>query len=142
MTLRAGQETGEWAHGRPDVQGVVRHQRPPVALESRIQGAVSGSYSVYQYLAQVDLPDIAHIDAVSARSLLPGVTAHLQGLSLAPLPDTRFDGQGGRGAARSPTATPAPGRPWRGGRWRGSWTARSTPCWRCGAPLPGPPGGH
>ena len=97
VTLRAGQETGEWAYGRPDVQGVVRHQRPPVALESRIQGAVSGSYSVYQYLAQVDLPDIAHIDAVSVRSLLPGVTAHLQGLSLAPLPDTRFDGQGGRG---------------------------------------------
>ena len=55
---------------------------------------------------------------------------------------TRFE-RAGRG--RSPTATPAPGPPWRGGRWRGLWTARSTSCWTCAAPPPGgdaDPGRH
>jgi hypothetical protein len=89
-TLRAGLETAEWAFGRPDVRAAAAHGQAPVALETRLVGAVSGAFSVYEYLAGVDLSGLEAVDSVSARSLLPGVAAYVQGLSLAPVPDGRY----------------------------------------------------
>jgi hypothetical protein len=102
-TLRAGAETAEWAYGRPDVRAAAAHGQAPVALETRLVGAVSGAYSVYEYLAAVDLTGLEVVDSVAARSLLPGVGAYVQGLSLAPVPDGRYrleEGAAVNGAAR------------------------------------------
>lgn len=111
-TLRAGLETAEWAYGRPDVRAAVAHAQAPVALETRLVGAVSGAFSVYEYLATVDLDGLDAVESVSARSLLPGVAAYVQGLSLAPAPeDARYRLESGAAvnAAARPRASLAGG---------------------------------
>ena len=111
-TLRAGLETAEWAYGRPDVRAAVVHAQAPVALETRLVGAVSGAFSVYEYLAAVDLDGLDAVESVSARSLLPGVAAYVQGLSLAPAPeDARYRLESGAAvnAAARPRASLAGG---------------------------------
>jgi hypothetical protein len=60
--LRAGVETAEWAHDRPDVRVRVRHRRPPATAESwRPQGA---AYQGHRYLAVLRLPGRYNVDAV------------------------------------------------------------------------------
>jgi hypothetical protein len=88
--LRAGLETAEWAYGRPDVRARAGHSQAPLALETRLVGAVGGSYAVYEYLAAVDVEEMVELRTVSARALIPGVTAYVQGLYLEPRPDRRF----------------------------------------------------
>ncbi|MDQ3702654.1 MAG: YfhO family protein, partial [Chloroflexota bacterium] len=90
VTLRAGVETAEWAYGRPDVRAQVRHAPAPVALEIRLAGAVSGSFTVFEYLATVDLTAFAELREVRARAVIPGAGAYIQGLFLEPVPDDRF----------------------------------------------------
>ncbi len=89
-TLRAGVETAEWAYERPDVRGKVRHQQAPVAQETRLSGAVSGTYTVFEYLATVDLEAFRELREVRARALVPGVPGYIQGLYLEPVSDGRF----------------------------------------------------
>jgi hypothetical protein len=89
-TLRAGVETAEWAYGRPDVRAAVRHRQAPVALQTRLTGAVGGTYPVYEYLAAVDLTGLRAVREVRARGLVPGVTAYVAGLYLEPGADGRF----------------------------------------------------
>jgi hypothetical protein len=72
-----------------------------VALETRLVGAVSGAFSVYEYLAGVDLSGLDAVESVSARSLLPGVAAYVQGLSLAPAPDSRYHLESGAAVNRA-----------------------------------------
>ncbi|MDQ5846482.1 MAG: YfhO family protein, partial [Acidobacteriota bacterium] len=49
--LRAGVETAEWAHDRPDVRAVVLHHLAPV-FDSRQEGSVDG-FPAYRYWARI-----------------------------------------------------------------------------------------
>lgn len=91
--LRAGEGTAEWAFGRPDVRASVQHRQEPVAvaLETRLVGAVSGTFTVFEYLATVDLEAPLELRDVRARSLLPGVPAFIQALYVVPAGDSRFE---------------------------------------------------
>ena len=59
--IRAGVETAEWAHDRPDVRVRIRHRRPTVTESWRPQGA---SYDGHRYLATLRLPGRYNIDAL------------------------------------------------------------------------------
>jgi hypothetical protein len=87
LTLRAGIETAEWAYGRPDVRASVRHQQAPVGLETRLQGAVAGAYRVFEYMAVLAPPQPVEATEIRAQSLVPGVTAFIRGVWLAPGPE-------------------------------------------------------
>jgi len=59
--IRAGIETAEWAHERPDVRVRVRHRRPPTTESWRPRGA---SYDGHRYLARLRLPGRYNVDAI------------------------------------------------------------------------------
>jgi hypothetical protein len=84
VTLRAGLETAEWAYGRRDVRTAVRHRQAPIALETRLQGAVEGRFAVFQYAALVDVTLTTPVVEIDGRSLAPGVTAVVDGIYLEP----------------------------------------------------------
>lgn len=85
LSLRAGRETAEWAYGRSDVQAAVKHARAAVALETRLVDAVSSTFSVYEYLATLELGELLEIREVRARSIVPGVAGYIQGLWIDPV---------------------------------------------------------
>lgn len=49
--IRAGEETAEWAHDRPDVKAMIRHQSAPVF--DRQAGDLQNSYQANRYFAQI-----------------------------------------------------------------------------------------
>ena len=53
--LRAGDETAEWAHERPDVRRQARHRLAPVAETWRVEGA-EGSFAAHHFIAVFTLP--------------------------------------------------------------------------------------
>lgn len=59
--IRAGIETAEWAHDRPDVRVRVRHRRPPTIESWRPQGA---TYEGHRFLAVLRLPGRYNVDAL------------------------------------------------------------------------------
>jgi hypothetical protein len=84
VVLRAGVETAEWAYGRADVRGAVRHLQAPVALETRLQGAVEGRFEVYEYWALEDVTLSAPLAEIRGRSLVPGITGFVDGIYVEP----------------------------------------------------------
>jgi Bacterial membrane protein YfhO len=54
--LRAGSDTAEWAHDRPDIRTRIRHARPPVATSYAVADA-QGSYEGHTYLTSLALPE-------------------------------------------------------------------------------------
>ncbi|MGH2351360.1 MAG: hypothetical protein ACRDI2_18885, partial [Chloroflexota bacterium] len=106
VTLRAGLETAEWAYGRPDVRASVQHRQAPVALQTRLVGAVSGAFTVNEYLATFDLAAPTAVREVRARSLIPGVKAYLQGLYVTPAEDSRFARASGGGSRANEALRP------------------------------------
>jgi hypothetical protein len=59
--LRAGIETGEWAHDRADVRARVRHARPPLQSSFRPAGQ---DFEGHRYLAVLDLQGRYRIDGL------------------------------------------------------------------------------
>ncbi|MFN0087361.1 MAG: YfhO family protein, partial [Blastocatellia bacterium] len=53
-SLRAGQETAEWAYDRPDVRAVIRHARPPIA--ESWSGDGPAVFDAHAYRARLPLP--------------------------------------------------------------------------------------
>lgn len=54
--LRAGKDTAEWAHDRPDIRTRIKHARPAVATSYAVEDA-QGSYEGHTYVASVALPE-------------------------------------------------------------------------------------
>lgn len=54
--LRAGADTAEWAHDRPDIRTRIRHARPTVATSYPVEDA-QGRYEGHTYVASVALPE-------------------------------------------------------------------------------------
>jgi hypothetical protein len=63
FALRAGADTSEWAHDRPDINARVRHGRAPVASSYRVADA-SGDYEGHTYVASFALPARAAVTGV------------------------------------------------------------------------------
>jgi hypothetical protein len=58
--LRAGVDTAEWSHDRPDIQKRIRHRRAEVAGSYEVNDA-NGNYQAHSYLASVTLPQKSRI---------------------------------------------------------------------------------
>lgn len=56
--LRAGKDTAEWAHDRPDIRTRIKHARPAVATSYAVEDA-QGRYEGHTYVAYVALPERA-----------------------------------------------------------------------------------
>ncbi|HKG15244.1 MAG TPA: YfhO family protein, partial [Pyrinomonadaceae bacterium] len=54
--LRAGADTAEWAHDRPDIRTRIKHARPTVATSYAVEDA-QGRYEGHTYVASVSLPE-------------------------------------------------------------------------------------
>jgi len=54
--LRAGADTAEWAHDRPDIRARIRHARPTVATSYTVEDA-QGRYEGHTYVASIALPE-------------------------------------------------------------------------------------
>lgn len=54
--LRAGKDTAEWAHDRPDILTRIKHARPAVATSYPVEDA-QGRYEGHTYVASVSLPE-------------------------------------------------------------------------------------
>ena len=53
LALRAGIETAEWAHERPDVRAAIKHQLAPIY--AGYPGDEAGSFTAYRYWARLSL---------------------------------------------------------------------------------------
>jgi hypothetical protein len=53
-TLRAGQDTSEWAYDRPDVRSAIKHSRARIA--ESWSGDAASSFQAHSYLARIGLP--------------------------------------------------------------------------------------
>jgi hypothetical protein len=73
--LRAGVDTAEWAHDRPDVRQKVRHQRAPV-FES-FPGDDRNSFSGYRYWTRVNLGKKVRIQSLVMRRMVSSVSLGL-----------------------------------------------------------------
>ena len=69
-TLRAGVDTAEWAHERPDVRGSIPHALAPV-FDAR-PGDEQNSYQAHRYLALVPLGARGRVDKIEITNLTGG----------------------------------------------------------------------
>ncbi len=53
--LRAGEQTSEWSHDRPDLQSKILHRRAPVATSYLVEDP-SGNYESHTYVAKFSFP--------------------------------------------------------------------------------------
>jgi hypothetical protein len=70
--LRAGADTSEWAHERPDVRGNIRHRLAPVFDSSA--GDASGSFPAHRYHARVPLGARAAVERIEIENVAAGAT--------------------------------------------------------------------
>ena len=56
LALRAGADTAEWAHDRPDIRARIKHARPAVATSYPVEDA-QGRYEGHTYVASIALPE-------------------------------------------------------------------------------------
>lgn len=70
--LRAGVDTAEWAHERPDVRQVVRHSLAPI-FDSN-PGDPRNSFAAYRYWSRIALGERLHVDKVEIISLTQSAT--------------------------------------------------------------------
>jgi hypothetical protein len=73
--LRAGVDTAEWAHERPDVRAVIQHTLAPV-FDSRA-GDESHSFSSHRYLARLPLGARARVDRMEITNVTESVPLNL-----------------------------------------------------------------
>ncbi len=67
--LRAGDDTAEWAHERPDVRSVIRHKLAPV-FES-LPGDAQNSFKSYRYWARIGLGQRVRVQRIEMIKTLP-----------------------------------------------------------------------
>lgn len=85
FALRAGIDTSEWSHDRPDIVGKIRHARAPVAEREAVK-TPEGDYEAYTYVTAFALPETVTLvggeieSAAVARS--PQLTLSVLGVSL------------------------------------------------------------
>lgn len=84
--LRAGIDTAEWAHERPDVRAVVPHKLAPVF--STQAGDARASFQAYRYWSMLQLDEPLKVDRIELTNLTPRVAL---ALSKATLYDTGTD---------------------------------------------------
>jgi hypothetical protein len=73
--LRAGVDTAEWAHERPDVRAVIQHALAPV-FDSRA-GDESNSFPSHRYLARVPLGARARVERIEIANVTQNVPLNL-----------------------------------------------------------------
>ena len=59
--LRAGADTAEWAHDRPDIRSRIKHARPTIATSYAVEDA-QGRYEGHTYVASLALPERAALN--------------------------------------------------------------------------------
>ncbi|MDQ1557553.1 MAG: hypothetical protein QOD32_613 [Pyrinomonadaceae bacterium] len=74
--LRAGSDTAEWAHERPDVRAGVRHALAPV-FDSTPVADESGNYSSHRYWSRVALGEMLAVERVEIVNPTEGVALAL-----------------------------------------------------------------
>ncbi|MDX6268784.1 MAG: hypothetical protein QOD28_7 [Acidobacteriota bacterium] len=74
--LRAGSDTAEWAHERPDVRAGVRHARAPVFDSTPVMDE-SGNYSSHRYWSRVALGETLAVERVEIVNTSGGVALAL-----------------------------------------------------------------
>ncbi|MDQ1591055.1 MAG: hypothetical protein QOG71_1682 [Pyrinomonadaceae bacterium] len=74
--LRAGSDTAEWAHERPDVRAGVRHALAPV-FDSTPVADESGNYSSHRYWSRVALGETLAVERVEIVNTTEGVALAL-----------------------------------------------------------------
>jgi hypothetical protein len=60
LPMRAGADTAEWAHDRPDIHARIRHRRAAVATSYEVKDP-SGPYQAHAYLASLSLPRLTKV---------------------------------------------------------------------------------
>lgn len=100
LTLRAGLDTAEWAHERPDVRAVVKHNLAPIFDDQ--PGDAANSFRSYRYLASPPLPNTTRIERIEITNIMARAQLHIVAV-------TPFD---------SATRTSTPLMPIDVGRWR------------------------
>ncbi len=80
QTLRAGLDTAEWAHERPDVRAIIKHNLAPVF--DTHAGDAANSYPAYRYLARLALAAPAQITRIEITNVAPAATLTLWRASL------------------------------------------------------------
>jgi hypothetical protein len=78
--LRAGVDTAEWAHERPDVRAVIQHTLAPV-FDSRA-GDESNSFSSHRYLARVPLGARVRVERIEITNTTESAPLNLLKASL------------------------------------------------------------
>jgi hypothetical protein len=73
--LRAGVDTAEWAHERPDVRAIIQHALAPV-FDSRA-GDEGHSFDAYRYLARVPLGLRARVEKIEITNVTRSVPLNL-----------------------------------------------------------------
>src|SRR5205085_3842320 len=56
LDLRAGADTAEWAHDRPDIRASIKHARPAIATSYAVEDA-QGRYEGHTYVTSLALPE-------------------------------------------------------------------------------------
>ncbi len=87
LRLRAGIETAEWAHERPDVRATIKHALAPVF--DRAPGDSAGNYSALRFVTQLSFGQPLSVERIEIVSVKSGV-------SLAVWKATVFNSQDGR----------------------------------------------
>lgn len=67
-TLRAGNDTAEWAHERPDVKASIKHGLPPI-FDSR-PGDAQNSFPSLRYLKRINLGQQLHVEWIEVTCLV------------------------------------------------------------------------
>lgn len=84
--LRAGDDTAEWSHDRPDLKGKMLHRRAPVATSSIVEDP-AGNYESHNYVAGFSLPARARIThgeiEVATMNSAPKLTLDVKRVTLA-----------------------------------------------------------
>lgn len=78
--LRAGRDTAEWAHERPDVRPTIKHEFAPV-FDSTF-GDAEQSFKSYRYLARVALDERVNVKYVEVTNVSPKASLALYKISL------------------------------------------------------------
>ncbi|HKZ03732.1 MAG TPA: YfhO family protein [Pyrinomonadaceae bacterium] len=78
--LRAGIDTAEWAHERPDVRNVVGHSLAPV-FES-YPGDQQNSFPAYKYWTRIGLGSVESLDRVEITNLTESMTLSIDKITL------------------------------------------------------------
>ncbi len=84
IPLRAGRDLGEWAYNRPDVQGRVKHARPPtVAFRRPTVSPIDGQPFEYElYYSEHDLPREMDVERIELRAVHPLGGIEIYGLGV------------------------------------------------------------